>query len=79
MSFQTTKNGRTRGSLEANRVVIQDRQSWRCAAAFDKRNVTQCEWNNNISSRIQRVGLYLKILRLAGAVETRQRDLTLQS
>jgi hypothetical protein len=24
MSFQTTMNGRTRGSLEANRVVIQD-------------------------------------------------------
>jgi hypothetical protein len=30
-----------RRSLEANRVVIQDRQSWRCAATSDKRHITQ--------------------------------------
>ena len=43
MSFKTTMNGSTGGSLEANRVVIQDRQSWLCAATFDKRHITQYE------------------------------------
>jgi len=43
MSFQTMMNGSTGGSLEAKGVVIQDRQSWRCAAIFDKRHITQYE------------------------------------